>query len=478
MAWNTSSYTFDLLYDFTTDAGAGAPNHFISSTKFDAMFDDIALGMEQSYKFGTAFRNKALNGDFQVWSNGTTFSSDGEETADRWYLTEGTGATVQIDRQTFAVGQTAVPDNPTYYLRWARSVVGSTVSGLYHQVPTVARFSGQTVTMTFWARASAGTPSLEITNVQHFGTGGSPSSDVTSDASQVTLDTTWTKYTIQMAIPSVSGKILGSNADDNTKFRLHVPVSEGAVTFELSHVQIEANTVASPFEVRDTDLENVLITGLTATSTFVALTDTPGTLNAHRLLKSNSAGNAVEEGPVTFPAADGSANQILRTDGAGALSFINPNYPPGFLSGLDVTVNSTDAEHDIDIAAGSCRNADDDGNLDIASALTKQLDASWASGTNAGGLSSTLTPANNTEYYVFAIEVSGAADVGFDTSATAANLVTDHSITNYREIGRFITDGSANISVVFDRNQVNAVAVTTQTTPSGGADGDVWYVYS
>lgn len=152
--------------------------------------------------------------------------------------------------------------------------------------------------------------------------------------------------------------------------------------------------------------------------------------------------------------------------------------PDGYMSGLAVTLNTSDTEHDLDIAVGEARSADDDTDMVLASALTKQIDASWASGDAAGGLSSSLTLANSTWYYVHAIVVSGAVDVGFDTSATAANLVADHSATDYREIGRFKTDGSANIDIVLDRNQINGVVITTETTPSGGANGDVWYVYT
>jgi hypothetical protein len=79
--------------------------------------------------------------------------------------------------------------------------------------------------------------------------------------------------------------------------------------------------------------------------------------------------------------------------------------------------------------------------------MTKQIDATWAAGDAAGGLSSSLTaPANSTWYHVHAILVDGSTDVGFDTSVTAANLVADHSATAYRRLGSVLTDGSANIT--------------------------------
>lgn len=131
---------------------------------------------------------------------------------------------------------------------------------------------------------------------------------------------------------------------------------------------------------------------------------------------------------------------------AQAIEALQSRLPRSYLAGLELANNGTDSAHDIDIAVGECRAADDSTNLKLTSALTKQIDATWASGTNSGGLSSSLTaPANNTWYHVFAIVVGGSVDVGFDTDVDAANLIADHSATAYRRLGSVLTDGSANI---------------------------------
>ena len=132
--------------------------------------------------------------------------------------------------------------------------------------------------------------------------------------------------------------------------------------------------------------------------------------------------------------------QYFRIDGKSVVTALSRSY----LSGL-TTSNGTDSDHDIDVAVGACRGADDDEDISLTSALTKQIDASWSAGNNAGGLSSSLTLSADTWYHMHAINVGGSADVGFDTSVTAANLVTDHSATAYRRIGSVLTDGSSNI---------------------------------
>lgn len=118
--------------------------------------------------------------------------------------------------------------------------------------------------------------------------------------------------------------------------------------------------------------------------------------------------------------------------------------PRSYLAGLGLSNNVTDGDHDVDIAAGACRDSANAADITLA-AITKRIDASWSAGTGNGGLSSSLTVAADTWYHMHALIVSGAADVGFDTSITAANLVTDHSATAYRRLGSVLTDGSSNI---------------------------------
>jgi hypothetical protein len=152
------------------------------------------------------------------------------------------------------------------------------------------------------------------------------------------------------------------------------------------------------------------------------------------------------------------------------------------ISGLGLTVNASDPDHDIDIAAGSALDSSLATFLGLSSGLTKRIDASWAAGTAAGGLFSG-TVANNTTYHVFIIrkDSDGSIDAGFDTSVTAANIPSGY--TAYRRIGSIRTNGSANIIKFFqtgDRfiwdvmvGDINAVnpgtsAVTrTLTVPTG-----------
>ena len=120
----------------------------------------------------------------------------------------------------------------------------------------------------------------------------------------------------------------------------------------------------------------------------------------------------------------------------------------GYISGLTMS-NDTDTDHDINVTPGVARNSVNTIELELLVEQTKQIDASFASGNDAGGLSSSLTVANNTWYHVFVFDIAGVTEVGFDISLTAANLVADHSAETFRRIGSILTDGSANIIQFF-----------------------------
>jgi hypothetical protein len=114
-------------------------------------------------------------------------------------------------------------------------------------------------------------------------------------------------------------------------------------------------------------------------------------------------------------------------------------YGCKLLSGLSLSNNSTDADYDIDISTGSCIATDGSNykKLSLSSGLTKQIDANWAEGDNAGGFPSGLSLTAETMYQVFLIGKSdGTVDAGFDTSSTASNLLSDASSYSwYKHLG-------------------------------------------
>jgi hypothetical protein len=218
----------------------------------DLAFDGGAL---------SGLRNAIINGNFDFWQRGQLQTGLGY-LADRW-TTGRSGNSGTISRQSFTVGQTDVPNEPAYFYRnIITSVTGaSNFTNLSQYIEGVRTFAGRTVTVSFWAKASAARPiSVELS--QNFGTGGTPSAAVTAlGVTKVTLGTTWQKVTVTATLPSISGKTLGTNNDDylaltiwfnaGSSFNSRTStLGQQSGTYDIAQVQVEPGPVATPFERR------------------------------------------------------------------------------------------------------------------------------------------------------------------------------------------------------------------------------------
>ena len=119
-------------------------------------------------------------------------------------------------------------------------------------------------------------------------------------------------------------------------------------------------------------------------------------------------------------------------------------YAPDHYQWPTVANNSTDADHDIDFSVGSILSSDGVEVIALGSALTKQIDATWAQGNDAGGLFSGAVAADTT-YHLFLIvsDSDGTVDAGFDTDLNCANIPAGY--TRFRRVASLYTDGSANL---------------------------------
>lgn len=115
--------------------------------------------------------------------------------------------------------------------------------------------------------------------------------------------------------------------------------------------------------------------------------------------------------------------------------------PRGYLVGLGLANNGSDATNDIDIAAGICADSTAAKTLKLTSTLTKRLDAAWAVGTNQGGLDTGAIA--DTTYHVWLIKRSdtGVVDALFSTSASAPTMPASYDYK--RRIGSIIRAAGA-----------------------------------
>ena len=222
-----------------------------------------------------AGKNKIINGDFGIWARGTSFSNPGgfAYTADRWSVNySGSGGTIAYSQQAFTPGSAPVAGyESAYYFQANQSVAASsqTFNVIDHRIEDVRTFAGQTVTISFWAKAAAAT-NITFYLSQIFGTGGS--SAVTPSTSTQSIGTSWARYSYTVTLPSISGKTIGTNS--YLQLEISLPTNS---TFTLSFwgVQVEAGSVATPFTTASGTLQGELALcqryywrGATTTSNF------------------------------------------------------------------------------------------------------------------------------------------------------------------------------------------------------------------
>jgi hypothetical protein len=215
----------------------------------------------QAIAYGNRQSNVIINGDFSINQRAfTPITAGGVYGFDRWRQDAYNGSPI-YSSQPFTPGNAIPGYEAANFARVAIS--GQSASGDYvnlnQSIEDVRTLAGQTATISFWAKAASGTPKVAVELVQSFGSGGSPSSNVNTYAGQVTLSTTWTRYSVTVSVPSILGKTLGTTA--NTSYLgLVLWTSAGSSfnsrtgslgiqsnTFDFWGVQVEAGSVATRF---------------------------------------------------------------------------------------------------------------------------------------------------------------------------------------------------------------------------------------
>jgi len=191
-----------------------------------------------------AGRNRIINGNFDIWQRGTSFSGI-SYTADRWYQTwNGAGTTRATSYQN---SDQSLWGDFSRFARVANTAAptGQTFNKFVQRIEYVTTLADKTITVSFKAKSSSAS-TLSVTLEQNFGSGGSTAVTVDPSFSEV-LTSDWVDYSFTVTLPSISGKTVGSSHYLELTFNL--PLNS---TFEIdiAQVQLEAGSVATPFEHR------------------------------------------------------------------------------------------------------------------------------------------------------------------------------------------------------------------------------------
>lgn len=262
----------------------------------------------------TSFKNKLINGNFEIAQRGTSFSTLGTYGIDRW-ITNGAGDSYVCTQLGTALGITYTTSR--YVATWSVTSVAGTGNFIAAQqrVENVRVLANKTVTVSFVAWASVAGKKIGLSMQQNFGSGGSPSASYAGNGQAITLTTTPTRYSLTFAVPSITGLTLGTNNNDYTEVVFWLDagntfdvrtgtIGQLSATVALADVQLEVGSVATDFEQRPTGLELTLCQRYFCKSFAQNVAPTTGTtsvdgLTTHLACYVNA--NQIRSGDIAYP---------------------------------------------------------------------------------------------------------------------------------------------------------------------------------
>lgn len=268
-----SAFMATLLDD--TTAAAALTTLGVSSFMQGVLDDTTASAAQGSLGLlgAAAWRNVLINGDFGIHQrNSASVTSSGQFVCDRWIIGANNGSRTAQRLTLDDVTRTSIGREAAVYgVEYAAT--GGTSTGDYEflsqRIEDVRTAAASTVTVSFWAKRTSGSGNMAVELYQSMGTGGSPSSDVSSGGTLVTITTSWARYSVTIAVPSLSGKTLGSNADSSLILLLWMSAGSNfnsrsgtlgtqTITVQLADVILEPGSVASSFVSRPRQVELAL----------------------------------------------------------------------------------------------------------------------------------------------------------------------------------------------------------------------------
>jgi hypothetical protein len=251
----------DAKGDIITATAADTPARLAVGNNGETLVADssTSTGLRYGANFA-AGKNKIINGDFTINQRAfTSTTTSGTYGFDRWVMKKGgTDGTCTYTPQTFSTG--AAPVAGYEATNFARLVTASgTASNVFaflsQPIEDVRTYAGQTITVSFYAKAATGTPKIAVDFEQYFGTGGS--TQVNTPAGAVTISTSWARYSVTVAVPAITSTTIGAGnyagvllwVSGGSTFNTRassIGIQNG--TFDIWGVQAEAGSVATAFQ--------------------------------------------------------------------------------------------------------------------------------------------------------------------------------------------------------------------------------------
>ena len=203
----------------------------------------------------SGFRNAIINGGFDIWQRGTSFTANNIYTADRWWhVNDSVGAT----SVTRVAADSALIPGCEYFLRMTRtSGTNRWVVGTNLETSVVKKFKGKTLVLSYWLRK--GSALTANTGVTLKTTSAEARFNSTVDLSSATITaaqlstSTFTRFTQTLTIPAGS-TALGLAVEFEAKSQ----AGAANAFLDIAMVQLEEGSIATPFEQRPIGTELAL----------------------------------------------------------------------------------------------------------------------------------------------------------------------------------------------------------------------------
>ena len=252
----------DAKGDLIAASAADTPARLAVGNNGETLVADssASTGLRYQGNFAAA-KNKIINGDFTINQRNfvSTSSLDGTFCFDRWKcLTPGDG-TNTFSPQVFTPGAAPISGyEATNYLRMTSTgqTTAASRTTINQPIEDVRTFAGQTVTLSFFAKASTGTPNVAVELTQVFGSGGSAT--ITGiGGTKLAITSSWVRYSVTISVPSISGKTIGTSSSLGVNFYTSAGSDYNArtqslglqsVTVDVWGLQLEAGAVATAFQ--------------------------------------------------------------------------------------------------------------------------------------------------------------------------------------------------------------------------------------
>jgi hypothetical protein len=258
----------------------------------------------------------------------------------------------------------------------------------------------------------------------------------------------------------------------NTAWPVAIGLGAAGATGSWDSINIAGTDIASAGTINLTTATgpNLTITGTTTVTTATLASGNVRFARANAAFQLTASANLIINGSASTNYTTTAGDLLIFIGGAGSVTrvwaisgsvaaasnaeviagtvtnkYVSPAtayFPTGFVYGLTLTTDATDATNDIVIAVGGARSDDDTANLVQTASLIKRADATWVVGTNQGMLDTGAV--GDSRYALWSIKRpdTNVVDVLSSLSFTAPTMPANYTIKAL--IGEFTRAGGVN----------------------------------